>query len=187
MEMIAATSQIQAPLRPGEHREPIVVALCADDRELFVSECGAACISPERAYPLVIERRLLLDDAAAAGFDISDVAAILNAAGRQATTEVALDGPSSSYLRSFARPAATVVATSKFLATVPVRLYARAVTVEAQAAIECGAVAEAIAWERASVAAGRTLAEWAFLTILRSELEATVSMGSDGSGRRANS
>lgn len=169
MEMAVVNESDRASLRPGERREPVVVALGSADGELFTSECVATRVAPERAYPLLLERRLLLDDATASGFDGAEAAAALNAAALEARVEVALDAPSSAYLRSLARPAATVVA-AKFLASVPVRLYPRAVTVAPRTAIEQGAVREAVAWERASVAAGRTMAEWGFLVLIRSAI-----------------
>ncbi len=165
MNEMATLDQSASPrLRPGERREPLLVTFAPEEHAVFVRECGAEGVAPERAYVLLIERRLLLDDLGAGGPEIS---AVLDGAARNVRTELALDGPSSTYLRSFSRPTSVprTVATT-FLIPVPLRFYARASALDPEAIVEPGGVAQAIAWERASVARGRTMTEWGLVTAL---------------------
>jgi hypothetical protein len=165
MNQMAALDESTSPrLRPGERREPLLVTLAPEQHAVFVRECRTEGVAPERAYALLIERRLLLDDLRAGG---PEIAAVLDDAARDVRAELALDGPSSSYLRSFSRPTSVggaVAAT--LLIPVPLRFYARACALAPEAIVESGGVAQAIAWERASVARGRTLTEWGLVTAL---------------------
>jgi hypothetical protein len=152
--------------RPGERREPVHIALEAPIAELFTAECKTTGVAPERAYALLLERRLLLDDLREA--DIATVSATpaLDRAASVTRADVALDGPTARYLRSFVRRESPVTRVTEFLCPVPVRMYARAVRLDPREVVEVGSVAQATAWERASVAGGRTMAEWALLVLL---------------------
>lgn len=150
--------------RPGERREPLLVRFENAAQALFMGECQTARVAPARAYALLLERRLLLDDLARVGLRGADAA--LDVAARSVRPELALDGASSAYLRSFIRPAAQTSAVGTILVPVPVRLYARARELAPETTIESGAVEQAIGWERASVLEGRTMAEWAFVRLL---------------------
>lgn len=163
-EMATLDQSANPRLRPGERREPLLVTLAPEQHAVFVRECRAEGVAPERAYALLIERRLLLDDLRAGG---PEIAAVLDDAARDVRAELALDGPSSTYLRSFSRPANVprTVATT-LLIPVPLRYYARASALVPEAIVESGSVAQAVAWERASVARGRTMTEWGLVTAL---------------------
>jgi hypothetical protein len=140
------------------------VSLDDETRALFIRECQAARVVPERAYGLLLERRLLLDDLI--GIDATGIERMLDSAASTARPALALDGASSTYLRSFSRPSTPLRPATKFLVPVPVRVYARAAGLAPEVTITEGAVAQAVAWERASVIAGRTMAEWGLLTML---------------------
>ncbi len=165
MNQMAALDQSESPrLRPGERREPLLVTLAPERHAVFVRECRVEGVAPERAYALLIERRLLLDDL---GAGEPGIAAVLDDAARNVRAELALDGPSSTYLRSFSRPTSVPrVVAETLLVPVPLRFYARASALDPEAIVESGGVAQAIAWERASVARGRTMTEWGLVTAL---------------------
>lgn len=163
-EMAILDQSANPRLRPGERREPLLVTLAPEQHAVFVRECRVEGVAPERAYALLIERRLLLDDLRAGG---PEIAAVLDDAARDVRAELALDGPSSTYLRSFSRPTnvARAVATT-LLIPVPLRYYARASALAPEVIVESGSVPQAVAWERASVARGRTMSEWGLVTAL---------------------
>jgi hypothetical protein len=152
------------PPRPGERREPLLVRFENAAQALFMGECQTARVAPARAYALLLERRLLLDDLAEVGLRGTEAA--LDGVALSVTPELALDGASSAYLRSFIRPAVQTSVVATLLVPVPVRLYARARELAPATTIESGAVEQAIRWERASVLEGRTMAEWAFVSLL---------------------
>jgi len=183
-EMETVRQSARPRLRPGEHREPLLVALAPAQHSLFVSECRVGQMAPERAYALLLERRLLLDDLGDLEGSVFEIAALLDSAARDVRAELALDGMSSIYLRSFAKPARNAPVASTLLVPVPLRLYARAATLAPEATIAPGAVAQAVAWERASVARGRTMAEWGLVTALSAYARGSTGAGLGGAGRR---
>jgi hypothetical protein len=169
--MRAAVQAVDLRLRPGERREPIVVTLDEPDLSLFVSECRAASAAPEAVYPLLLERRLLLDDLAEIGVEPALAVALLTAAAQVVRATVPLDGASSDYLRSFLAQRQVCGALCQFLAPVPVRVYARAIDLQ-EGVVEIKAIKQALSWEQASAASARTMAEWGFLVLLGEALTA---------------
>lgn len=155
--------------RPGEFREPLLVELDASTLVLFRSECHEAEIAPERAYSLMLERRLLLDDLYNIGLADPEVA--LDRAAAATTVSFAVGGVFSAYLRGLARPSRRVIEGSSFLVPVPLRLHARAQATPAHRTVERGALRQALAWERATVVTGRTMAEWGSLVLLAEQVE----------------
>jgi hypothetical protein len=166
-EMEVGSQSSHPRLRPGERREPLLISLAPAQHWLFVGECESALVSPDRAYSLLLERRLLLEDLECLDGAPVELVAALDDAADQTKAALALDGPSSRYLRSLARPIRRAAVAPTFLVPVPLRVYARAADLTPEAVIKAGAVAQAVAWERASVASGRTMAEWGLLAILK--------------------
>jgi hypothetical protein len=165
--MPAEIQRSPVPHRAGEWREPIVVTLEREPAQVFARECSDSLVDHERAYALLVERRLLLDDVAESDVDVDAARTVLSAAARDATVTTALDGVAARYVRSFARPAPTARFNDRFIVALPVRIHARATGLAPAVVAAPDAVPEAVAWERASAACGRTMAEWAFLVLLR--------------------
>jgi hypothetical protein len=146
--------------------------------EPLVREATRRDLDPSIVLTLLVERELLLVDLAAAGVAVANAMAEL----RAAASSIPLQGPGTphgSYVRqlmlSCRRPAhpRTGEAPRDIQAAVPARLLARVKGNVCDRAISAAATAvaldDAILWEVAAASAGRTMAEWALLVLLREE------------------
>ena len=119
------------------------------------------------ALRLGIERALVLVDADALLIDRRATRRLLCATARCATVHRPLTTERSAYVqRLMSAPAPTPKPRANPLtARLPQELIARAENVVPLSALSGEAVDEMIAWELAAVLSGRTMAEWALLTL----------------------
>ena len=121
-------------------------------------------IAFELAAVITVERSLLEDDIRTLHLD--DPAATLEAKARAAVVTGELSEPLSAYLGSLDRSARGRAYPSNVL-VLPMRLSERIGSCGPAFHLEASLLPSAIAWERASVLAGRTMTEWALLTLAR--------------------
>lgn len=109
---------------------------------------------------VVVERALLDEEFARRG--LASLMPALDDAARAARVEVPLAEPQRAYLRALSsgRKHAAPDATSTFVA-LPMRLTDRVASATLDACLRTELLDSALAWERAAVAAGKTMSEWA--------------------------
>jgi hypothetical protein len=149
------------PGRPSDQLEPWWLELDAAVRSL-ARATRTAGVMFELAVPLVAERRLISLDLERIGRP--GMAALLDERAAAARTGFALSGASAVYLRQLTatgtrQPAPTG---DMVLVSIPARLADRLLADPVLSiAPRSGEVDAALRWERAAVARGRTMTEWA--------------------------
>jgi hypothetical protein len=171
METIAACPVaepvvVETAGRFGDWREPLPFDLPGLDALLAAS--SSARVDPGVALTLLVERALLLLDLDALGHDADDARLVLSLEASEPAPLVGPGRPNAGYaltLGSCSTPGETggrFSLPARILERVDEQLVADALAEPQLAA----ALAEAVAWERAAVAADRLLAEWALLVLL---------------------
>jgi hypothetical protein len=162
------------PVRPGEFRDPLPLPRNGVLDELS-AQARAAGAPPGLAISLAVESQLLLMDIEAAGIPRAAARTALTKAAEAPSIDGQLPAGLAAYLRALtiARRPSRVAARSIVHATVPARLSARLATLEITDVLSDADVVEALSWEAAAAAAGRTLAEWALCQLLAGRPDAS--------------
>ena len=154
--------------RFGDWREPLGREL-ADARPLC--RAAEACrVDPDVALTLLVERALVLEDVRWLGHDPEEARAVLGLEAEELQAALPPEHPSASYARGLGGlgPAGRYVLHG--IPSLPARLLDRVDDARVEAVVAerplYTALAEAVAWERAALGAGRLLGEWALLVLL---------------------
>jgi len=121
-------------------------------------------VDADLAAILVVERALLEADLRERGLDFLTTA--LDARARSTTVEVALSEGQRAYLRVLCEPRVRAAATAGGLLAIPMRLTERIDAETLDEHVQPELLSSALLWERAAVACGRTMSEWAALAAL---------------------
>jgi hypothetical protein len=152
--------------RFGDWREPLSFAL--SDPAALARVAKSLRIDPGIALTLLVERALLLCDLDALGHDVDDARLVLGLEASEPTIVLGPGRPNAGYARALNGSA--VPADARGVFSLPARILARADEELVRSALAdvplARALAEAVAWERAALAADRLLAEWALLVLL---------------------
>jgi len=144
--------------RPGELHEALHVSRSTAKR--VASAAAGAQISTDVAGTVLLEAALVL-------VDVPDAGPVLVVAAREAAVRYALTAADAHYLRSLTmRHPIDRASAPPVTISVPVRLLCRAAEIDVAIAIGSGHIETALAWEIAAVASGRTMSEWALVTLL---------------------
>jgi hypothetical protein len=141
--------------RPGELHEPVPVP--PGSAPAVERAAAVAGVPTGTAVRLLIEATLVRADLAAIGRTWAE--SQLDAAAAAAVVCRRLSAAEADYVRDLRRGRAS----GRSVATVPVRLIGRVAEVDVESAL-AGDLPRAVAWEVASVLAGRTMLEWALIT-----------------------
>jgi hypothetical protein len=144
--------------RPSDRLEPWPSSAAA--RKALAHAAREQCVAFETAAVVVVERSLLDDEFARRG--LAPLTPVLDEAARAAKVEVALAEPQRAYLRAL-YPSRNSAAPNTMPAPVvlPMRLTDRVASATLEACLRAELLDSALAWERAAVAAGLTMSEWA--------------------------
>jgi hypothetical protein len=150
------------PWPSGRHRLAQTPALQA-----FLATAATAGIGTRQAVELAVERGLVLLDGQGLGLDVERVRSTLNCAARSARVCRALGEKAAGHLWALSGETHAVSALSDDGLTVelPERLLTRLRPGILPDCLTSRAVAEMVAWERAAVLEGRSMSEWAALTL----------------------
>jgi hypothetical protein len=129
----------------------------------FVLAAREVPIAFELAAVVTVERCLLENDLLLLAR--SGAAAALDAAGAGAAVSSELSEPSSAYLAALDGTGGGAVQTPAML-TLPMRLGDRIGARNVVELLDPRLLHSAIAWERAAVLSGRTMSEWALMTLV---------------------
>lgn len=144
--------------RPSDRLEPWPSSAAA--LKALARAARERCVAFETAAVVVVERSLLDDEFARRG--LAPLTPVLDEAARAAKVEVALAEPQRAYLRTLCSSrAGTVSNTMPALVLLPMRLTDRVASATLDACLRAELLDSALAWERAAVAAGLTMSEWA--------------------------
>ncbi|MGD0713483.1 MAG: hypothetical protein ABSB24_04780 [Gaiellaceae bacterium] len=134
--------------------------MSAAARKALAHAARERCVAFETAAVVVVERSLLDDEFARRG--LAPLMPVLDEAARAAKVEVALAEPQRAYLRALypSRNGATSN-TMPALVVLPMRLTDRVASATLEACLRAQLLDSALGWERAAVAAGLTMSEWA--------------------------
>jgi hypothetical protein len=164
---VAEPVHVETAGRFGDWREPLTFDLPGP--ESLAAAATAHRLDPGVALTLLVERALLLCDLDAFGHDVVDARFVLGLEAAEPTSVVLGPGrPNAGYARSLGGVAAPVDTHGVF--SLPARILERVDEPLVRSAL-CEAhltraLGEALAWERAAVAADRLMAEWALLVLL---------------------
>ncbi len=153
--------------RPSDRLEPWRTG--ADARAALAQAAADERVDVDLAATLVVERALL--EADLREHSLGSLATALDACARATTVEVALSEGQRAYLRVLCEPRRRTAATQGRLLAIPMRLTERISAETLDEHVRPDLLSSALLWERAAVARGRTMSEWAMLTAL--ELLAT--------------
>jgi hypothetical protein len=154
----------RAGVRPGDRREPTPIYV---DRAILqlVEAAAARGLDLDQAASLLVERALLLEDAAYLGMSEADAYAVLRTAA-STLRRLAVPAATARYIRILTGGRALSprreVEGRRHLA-LPVRLSARTARINLAQVLRADDLDEAIRLEMAAAASGRTMSEWALL------------------------
>lgn len=153
--------------RPGDHHQLVLVP-ASPALGRFAAAAAAAGLVLHQGLALCVERRLLLDDVAAAGFDPTWAVEALDAAATGAVARLPLSAAVANYVRALAAPPArsSELGTGPLRIMLPIRLVDRARQMGITRALEPEAIEAAMAWERAAALQGQTMSAWGLLELL---------------------
>lgn len=151
--------------RFGETREPIALRSC--EARQVLEDVVRLRLPPDLVVTLVVERQLVLADLRGLGFSVETARRTLAKASAEVSDSRLGPGRLN---RSYDRllTSGEDVSPLKDLAyvTIPSRLCERVRYIDLGQALEPGAIQEGREWERAALAAERTMAEWALYVLL---------------------
>jgi hypothetical protein len=148
--------------RPSDRCEPWLVEVTQELRAL-AQAAAALGISPTLAAVLVVERWLVASDLE--GQDLESLVPELDAEAAKARVTIELSEPLSAYLVALAGGVDRAAVLPPVLA-LPMRLTERIVARGRVPELDPALLKSALLWERAAVLSGRTMGEWAALTVL---------------------
>lgn len=153
--------------RPGDRRDPVPFEVGPEAVELARAAADRG-LDFDQAACLLVERALVLDDAASLGLSEGEALSPLRAAAER-PDRVALPPSLARYARSLIdrRPLTSgerTVEGPRYVA-LPVRLTARVTRLDLAAVLVAEHLDEAIRLEAAAASSGRTLSEWALLKL----------------------
>jgi hypothetical protein len=152
--------------RFGDWREPLAYDL--SDPAALAGVAASLRIDAGVALTLLVERALLLTDLDALGQDVDDARLVLGLEAAEPNVVLGPGLPNAGYARGLNGSSSPGDVRGVF--SLPARILPRASeglvrTALAEAPLE-RALAEAVAWERAALAADRLMAEWALLVLI---------------------
>lgn len=163
---VSAPDLVETAGRFGDWREPLSFDL--PDASSLASAAGALRVDAGVALTLLVERSLLLTDLDTLGHDVDEVRLVLGLEAAEPTVTLGPGLPNAGYARSLNGAAAPAEVRGLF--SLPARILPRADEQLVRSALGeaplRGALAEAVTWERAALAADRLMAEWALLVLL---------------------
>jgi hypothetical protein len=150
------------PWPSGWHRLASTPALQA-----FLATAATAGIGTGQAVELAVERGLVLLDGQGLGLDVERIRSTLNRAARGARVTGGLGAKAAGHLWALSgeHRAVGVPSEDGLTLELPERLLTRLRPGILPDCLTSRAVAEMVAWERAAVLEGRSMSEWAALTL----------------------
>ncbi len=152
--------------RFGDWREPLSFDL--PHPSALAAAAESVRIDAGVALTLLVERALVLTDLDGLGHDVDDARLVLGLEAAEPTVALGPGLPNAGYARSLNGSAAPGEIRGVF--SLPARILPRASESLVRSALAERplerALAEAVAWERAALAAERLLPEWALLVLL---------------------
>jgi hypothetical protein len=155
--------------RYGDWREPLRSELA--DAQRLCRAAAARRVDPGVALTLLVERALVLDDLRWLGHDVEDARTVLGLeAAEQPAPLLGPGQPNAGYARALNGLAPAGTRDLRGIPSLPARVLARVDDARVEAILDetplTLALGEAVAWERAALATGRSMAEWALLVLL---------------------
>jgi hypothetical protein len=147
--------------RPSDRLEPWSASAGARARVAEASR--KENVSFDVAAIVIVERFLIARDLSIRG--LASLASTLDERASTTKVELALSEPQRAYLRVLcSRPTAPLSTDTPHLVAIPMRLTERINAEALDELLQVELLASALIWERAAVATGRTMSEWAALT-----------------------
>jgi hypothetical protein len=144
--------------RPGDRLEPWPASVTA--RAPLAEAATREGINPDLAAILIVERTLLDEDFTRRGLD--GLVPALDTRARSTVVEVVLSEAQRAYLRAICKQRIVQLQDgTRHLLAIPMRLTERITADTLDEHLRCELLPSAILWERAAVATGRTMSEWA--------------------------
>jgi hypothetical protein len=150
------------PWPSGRHQLASTPALQA-----FLATAATAGVGTRQAVELAVERGLVLLDGQGLGLDVERVRSTLNRAARGARVTGALGAKAAGHLWALSgeRRAVDAPRNDGLTVELPERLLTRLRPGILPDCLTSRAVAEMVAWERTAVLEGRSMSEWAALSL----------------------
>jgi hypothetical protein len=153
--------------RFGDWREPIAFDL--SETEALARAARTVRVDVGIALTVLVERALLLCDVDALGHDLDDTRLVLELEAAEPSVVLGPGRPNAGYARAL-NGSAVPGTEPRGRFSLPARILERANEGLVRSALAERplerALAEAVAWERAALADGRLLADWALLVLL---------------------
>jgi hypothetical protein len=148
--------------RPSDRLEPWKAS--EGSRSALARAAQAEGVAFELAAVVVVERSIVDQEFTTAGLDalLDD----LDLEAEQTKVEMALSEPQHAYLRTLCAPRAEAWSRAPALVAIPMRLTDRMRSDILDEHLRPDLLRSALVWERAAVATGRSMSEWAALAAL---------------------